>query len=348
MLCSGLLHHPPDFRSLTSLALLCAPLAALTLSGRRLSARRHLLLALLTAAGLVNEWLLLLAAVSACLLCWRLPPRTPAAAGFPEPAAGQAAAAGTGCPAGAGPRQWPARLLLALLVAAIANAWLNDGGDAWWWLNEGRALVQHGLDGREWFTATVPAAVVPPNNWLSALLAYRLFAVGGWPALRIAGVLCVCVPAWCALLRWPLSSRLVLATVCGWLLLHDEFALRAIITVLPLLALAQWLTATARRPLPAAAAYALLVALWANCHLSFFIALLFPAARLVAALAGGRRPDRTALALLVAGAAGACLHPAGPGSYRLLADMLATRGTAILDIFQPPALTTAAFVPALL
>lgn len=373
----------PDFRSLTDLLLLAVPLLTIAILADRLAPRQHFALALLLTAGLANRWLLV-GALFAALAFWRRAPGLPLCAA-PAPAKLHLTI-------------WSALLLL--LCAVPINAFLNDGGDAWWWLNEGRVIAEHGLNQTEWFTATIPDAYVPPNDWLSALLAYRLHEWRGWPALRGLGLFCGLFPVFIVLLRFPLSARLALAAFGGCWLLRDELALRAVLTVVPLLMLAQWWcaaapvhqgsaatstrwwsaatstrwwsaatstrwwSAAARRPLPAAFGFAALTALWANLHLSFFLALIFPAARLLAAFlcappampADGtparcrlwQRGDGVAGAMLVGGALGACLHPLGWRVYAALAHMLATQGTVILDIFQPPALATPAFFPSLL
>ncbi len=333
-----LLTDPPQFRSVADLLPLGLLLFCCCLIAPRLPRRLSVPLALLVATGLLSRFALYLALLASVAVSVRAvrraaPDRTP--------------------PPGS-PLLIAAGLLLSLL---LVNGYLNDGGDAWWWLNTGRTVAQHGIITQELFTASIPGTYAAPQEWLSAFFAYRLFAIGGWPALRVTSLFCLVFPFLLLVRarrhrglrsRVPDTPLLAVACVAAAWLLRDEFAVRAVTSIVPCFALAWLLPSLPLPPWRLTLLYGLLVTLWANCHLSFFLALIFPLAQIAAALTARRRPGRAPLLLLAAALVAPALHPLGFGIWGALASMLTTQGTQILDVFLPPAFADAAWWPALL
>lgn len=252
--------------------------------------------------------------------------------------------------------------LLALIWAFISLLPLPPN-DLWWHMAAGRAMAQEGA----WITTNRWAYTLPADapyvyqSWLSELLLYGMWRLGGVPALHLLRTLCVAIShalvAWAAWRATGGSGRavalaLLITALAGW----DNWTLRPqTLALVPGAALVAVLSEhvagrLARRWL---AALPLIMLLWVNLHGSFVLGLALVALAWLAAAVAARRgspPDARRLRDITLAAAlcllAACASPLGLGIFGYVRDML---GNAELQArfveWQPPRSTPSPLNP---
>ncbi|MGH6970743.1 MAG: hypothetical protein ACREEQ_03960, partial [Caulobacteraceae bacterium] len=162
-------------------------------------------------------------------------------------------------------------------AASFAVAILNDG-DTFWHLAAGRWMLAHrtvlSTDPFSYIFAGHPWTT---QEWLSEVFMALAYRAAGWAGVMLltglaVGALAAAMSAW--LLRWLSPLAALVALALGFGLVAPSLLARPHLLALPLLAI--WtcglLDARARRSAPAPALI-LLMALWANMHSSFIVAL---------------------------------------------------------------------------
>lgn len=244
-------------------------------------------------------------------------------------------------------RPFKGHLGWAAALAAALPAFLFPlyNPDLFWHLLAGRWIWQHGsLPYAEFLSFSMPGRPWLDFEWLSQLLFYGLYSLGGFWALYALKVFLVQL-CWlvfdaalrlnglgrgaraAGLLAWALSAlawsdirpelfSLLFFTVCLWRL--EALRLDLIEPRWP-----QWLETAA------------LFALWSNLHAGFPAALTLIAIYAVGEIIAGRprRAARTAVAM-VAGAAGALANPYGAGPYRVALEHFKVRADLALYIAE--------------
>ncbi len=236
------------------------------------------------------------------------------------------------------------RLRTTLLFVAIATAGclMPAQHDTWWLLRAGQDMwaTRHVLL-TDTYSHTVYGAAWPNHEWLSQLLFYAIYAVGGLPLLTLASA-AVVTAAWAivwAETRGPvkrkfLMTAFVLATATTtWSLRAQVLSLLLVVSTAALLRRRHYVW------LP------LLFWVWANLHGAVLLGVLLLAASLCAALL----EDITRLPRL-AGTAALCLVATAltPLGWHFWLDMPQSLGRIRqlgIDEWAPPSIASPALLP---
>lgn len=216
-------------------------------------------------------------------------------------------------------------ILFALLVLAwsliAGNIFLD--GDPLWHLTVGRWIAEHhAVPVSEFYSHSMPGIPWTAHEWLSELVMYGTFTLGGWALLHI--VMCVCFALTAGyMLRFTLDRLepiyALALTVVSVGTLYTHFLGRPHVLVWPVIAL--WVGTLARAgetdTAPPWWLIPILIA-WTNLHASFTLALGFGGA--LALDAAWSRPDWNArlatarrwLPFLLACGAAVLVNPRGP------------------------------------
>jgi len=221
----------------------------------------------------------------------------------------------------------------AYIALAILACLMPVHNDTWWHLRSGEEMVRtHSLLFVDRYSSTANGAFFWNHSWLSQIIFYLLFSVGGLAAVTALCATLV-VAAWglvWRLMRGDTATRLILFAVAlssattVWSVRPQAFSIF-------LLALTAWLLSNDRwRAMP------FVMALWANLHAGFAIGIVVLAAWVAEALLRDRR--RLAKRILAAAAATAAtvITPLGLTNWKeLIASMGRSRVNQIQE-WMPP------------
>lgn len=197
---------------------------------------------------------------------------------------------------------------LLFLGIAVAACLMPAQSDTFWQLRAGQEMLATGrVLLEDTFTYTVRGAYWPNHEWLSQVLFYLLYALGGMP-----------------LLTGFAAALVVLSWVCAWRLMHGPVAMRIglvlllvapsarlwslrpqLVTVLFLCVMCLLVQQRRTRLVP------LLLVLWANFHGGVMLGLAALGGALVGTVWVDRTQWRSAAMTLAAGAAAVCATPLG-------------------------------------
>jgi len=180
----------------------------------------------------------------------------------------------------------PADVVAAVSLAIAAGALRVrpvGASDMGWHLSGGRAVLEAGARVYDDPLTVDATAQFANNSWLFDGVAYGLWGLGGAPALALLAGLCAMVAT---LVTWRIAAdvlgpagrwRAVALTAASAGVASVRFFPRPQLVFLVCLALAIWMTrralrAQGREQLAWATALCAVVAVWAQCHLSVFIA----------------------------------------------------------------------------
>jgi len=225
---------------------------------------------------------------------------------------------------------WLAGAFVYLVVMLVGNSLLNDS-DSYWHIVVGQWILAHGFPHTDPFSFTFAGKPWIAKEWLSQLLYFGAFHLGGWPA--VVALAAGAIAAAFGLLTRFLQDRLaLLQTVAfvavAFILVTPHALARPHVLALPLLV--AWvgglLRAADRGKAPSLALLALMV-VWANLHAGFSLGILMAGAigldAIVSADAAARRQVafvwiRFGVLALVAG----CVTPYGPQSLLVTGQVL--------------------------
>jgi len=236
------------------------------------------------------------------------------------------------------------RLRTTLLFVAIAAAacLMPAQHDTWWLLRAGRDIWQtRQVLLTDTYSHTVYGAAWPNHEWLSQLLFYAIYAIGGLPLLTLAAATAV-TAAWAIVWIETRGSAQTRFLMMGFALATatTTWSLRAqVLSLLLLVATAAMLRRRRYVWLP------LLFWIWANLHGAVLLGVLLLGAALAAALF----EDRKAM-LRLAAASAACLVATAltPLGWHFWLDMPQSLGRIRqlgIDEWAPPALGSLAEAP---
>jgi len=239
------------------------------------------------------------------------------------------------------------RLSAALFFAALgcAACFMPAQSDTWWQLRAGQEIVDSGsVQLRDTFSHTVANGYWPDHEWLSQVIFYGLYRMGGLPLLTAVAAAVVTV-TW--LIVWSLTpgglkTRLVLSTLAMGPF-ATEWSLRPQIFSLFLLALTIWLLVHRRHWfLPP------LFAIWANLHGGVMLGVIVMASHAAASIVAERRLFTRAA---IVGGISAAMTALTPLGFSLWTEIPASLGRlreyGVLE-WRPPSLadpTLATFWP---
>jgi hypothetical protein len=252
----------------------------------------------------------------------------------------------TPTPSRADPSNWPkivGVVLAALCLLGLFGAPISDT-DFWWHLRTGQFIAErHSLPVPDPFSYTATAASEAPvrhfnltHEWLSQLLMYAVYVVGGFPAIVLSrAVLLAAICLVTGFLAFRLSANFILGVAAA-------FAAASVLVsftadrpgVVSFLGVAVFVCVLElRRGIWALPALALL---WANCHGGFFLGWLVLLAYLADSLLARERGRLWLVALSAIAASGI-----NPNGFRVLLTILQYRRspmTANLVEWQPTSL----------
>ena len=237
----------------------------------------------------------------------------------------------------------PAVLALLVFAAGLADAGAMIDGDSYWHVAVGRWIVDHGaVPMRDVWSHSVPGIPWTAHEWLSELLMFWTWRLGGWYGVQILASAAYALTAACVLrfMLARISAPLALASSLLCLeMMRSHFVIRPHVLVWPLTAL--WicalLSASEARRHPPLWLLPLLI-LWANMHASFTLGIGVAAAlALDAVLAEHDAVERLALAKRWAVFGAACalcalVNPRGVNAITHAAGVMAMSAT--LDIVR--------------
>jgi hypothetical protein len=152
---------------------------------------------------------------------------------------------------------------LFFLAVAFAACFMPAQNDTWWHLRAGKEILATGtIPLRDSFSHTVHGGYWPDHEWLSQVIMYSAFDLGGLPLLTGAAAALV-TATWLMVWRLtpgPWAVRLVLAAI-GVMPFAPEWSLRPQLFTLLLLAVTIWLLVGRRELL-----LPILFCAWANLH----------------------------------------------------------------------------------
>ena len=168
----------------------------------------------------------------------------------------------------------PAVLALLVFAAGLADAGAMIDGDSYWHVAVGRWIVDHGaVPMRDVWSHSVPGIPWTAHEWLSELLMFWTWRLGGWYGVQILASAAYALTAACVLrfMLARISAPLALASSLLCLeMMRSHFVIRPHVLVWPLTAL--WIcalvSASEARRHPPLWLLPLLI-LWANMHASF-------------------------------------------------------------------------------
>ena len=186
--------------------------------------------------------------------------------------------------------------VLIMVGAGLVSA-SHIAGDSWLSLVGGREIVQHGLPSQDTLSSLGHGRAWTDEEWLSQLVFYAAYTVGGLGAVMVVGRIAVTIGELVALgvagARRSSSLSVGLALLMAFALLGSRSEVRAQLLAEPLFALVLWLLVDeVRRPTRRALwAAPLILLVWANLHGSVLLgsALVLLAMAFVAAQRSRRR-----------------------------------------------------------
>jgi hypothetical protein len=249
---------------------------------------------------------------------------------------------------------WVRALLVPALVFIACGIDRNYQTDLWHHLARGRIIAVEGhIPNTDRFTYTVAGRPFQDVNWLSQLLFFRIYQLGGLDLLQaVNGVLVAAVMALLVWLCRRASGSLLLAAGVGIFVFLGLWQLCVLIrpqtfSLLLFVLLYAVLETADRRPWLLAVAPGLL-ALWVNMHGGFPIGLVLIGCYLLAAFLEGAwnqgrgvLHDRRVWALaacLVVSALATLVNPYGWRVYRYVALTSGTSQARKIDEWLPPGL----------
>jgi hypothetical protein len=194
---------------------------------------------------------------------------------------------------------------LLLLVVALTACVMPAQTDTWWQLRAGEVMwSSHRVMLRDEFSHTVAGGYWPNHEWLSQVLFYAAYKIGGLPMLTAlcAGVVTIC---WAVVARLTPASRAarLLLLGAGAVMTSPAWSLRPQVFSLALVAITLWIVVDGRRLWTLSPVFIV----WANLHggVSLGVVLLGAAvlSTLIARPAQFRRMAIVALAALLCTAA---------------------------------------------
>jgi hypothetical protein len=225
---------------------------------------------------------------------------------------------------------WLAGAGVYLVVMLVGNSLLNDS-DSYWHIVVGQWVLAHGFPRTDPFSFTFAGKPWIAKEWLSQLLYFGAYRLGGWAAVvtLAAGAIALAFGLLTKFLQERLAMLPTVALVAVAFILVTPHALaRPHVLALPLLV--AWvgglLRAADRGKTPPLALLALMV-IWANLHAGFSLGILLVGAigldAIVSADAAARRQValvwiRFGALALVAG----CITPYGPQSLLVTRQVL--------------------------
>jgi hypothetical protein len=225
---------------------------------------------------------------------------------------------------------WLAGAGVYLVVMLVGNSLLNDS-DSYWHIVVGQWILAHGFPHSDPFSFTFAGKPWIAKEWLSQLLYFGAYRLGGWPAVvtLAAGAIAL---AFGLLTRFLQERLAVLPTVAlvavAFILVTPHALARPHVLALPLLV--AWVGGLLRAADGGKAPPLVLLALmvvWANLHAGFSLGILMAGAigldAIVSADAAARRQValiwiRFGALALVAG----CVTPYGPQSLLVTGQVL--------------------------
>ena len=153
---------------------------------------------------------------------------------------------------------------LLLLVVALIACLMPAQTDTWWQLRAGEVMwSSHRVMLRDEFTHTVAGGYWPNHEWLSQILFYAAYKIGGLPMLTAfcAALVTVC---WAVIARLTPASRGVrlLLLGAGAVMTSPAWSLRPQVFSLALVAITLWIIVDRRRLWTLAPVFVA----WANLH----------------------------------------------------------------------------------
>jgi hypothetical protein len=229
-----------------------------------------------------------------------------------------------------------AKMLVALVLTIIGatSLTISYDSDSWWALRTGQSTWEHGIAMRDLWSFTVRGGYWPNHSWLTQLLLYLAYLVGGLlgPILLCATI---ATATWYAIYRLcgrPQGYRalVLLLGMTGHLVVWN---IRPHLLTLLLLAVAllliRWRYLFALPPI---------FLLWANLHGGFGLGGLALVAATFAALLVERRMLLRWVAISFASGAATLANPLGIGLWTFTLSKLATNEVSYIEEWLPPAL----------
>ena len=138
---------------------------------------------------------------------------------------------------------------LLLLVVALTACVMPAQTDTWWQLRAGEVMwSSHRVMLRDEFSHTVAGGYWPNHEWLSQVLFYAAYKIGGLPMLTAfcAGVVTIC---WAVVARLTPASRAarLLLLGAGAVMTSPAWSLRPQVFSLALVAITLWIVVDGRR-----------------------------------------------------------------------------------------------------
>jgi hypothetical protein len=234
-------------------------------------------------------------------------------------------------------------VLLFIVFSAVACL-MPSQNDTWWHLRAGKEMwVGTTILTRETFSYTASGSYWPNHEWLTEVIFYGLYAVGGLRLLTFAAATCVigaAVGCWRLMagpleLRLPLLCLVFLAAPAVWAVRPQVF------TIALLMITAHAITARPLRTLPHLLALPLLFWLWSNLHGAVALGLVLLAAAAIEGTFWSRQVLWQRLMLLILCVAGTFATPLGFRYWTEILKSIQRSQVNQIAEWQPPALTWA-------
>jgi hypothetical protein len=246
---------------------------------------------------------------------------------------------------------WVRLAIVPVLVFVALASDRNYLADFWHHLARGQAMaLEHRLVNHDEFTFTVPGVEFQDVNWLTQLLYYRLFDLGGLPLVQTVNALLLALAlGWLVVLCRRKSCSLVAATATG---IGVFFGLWQVLTIRPqtcsilLFVIVMDLLDRSTEDPGSLFVVPGLIALWANLHGAFPAGIMLIGCSLLASLwrgwrTTGLRSDRYSRRLALCLAASLLATLVNPYSWRIYEYVGLTSNLAAarrIDEWAPPTL----------
>jgi hypothetical protein len=233
--------------------------------------------------------------------------------------------------------------VLYFLVVGFAACLMPAQNDTWWHLRAGKEILESGrVPLRDSFSHTVNGGYWPDHEWLSQVVFYGLYRIGGLPLLTGFNAVVVTstwVIAW-RLAPWTSTMHLAVSAI-GVMLFAQQWSLRPQIFTLLFLVLTPWFIMRRRYIwfLP------LMFAVWANLHGGVMLGMILLTGTAVLEMVLQRRPLVRPVALTAACALATGLTPLGFSVWAEVPAALSRSRSYGIAEWKAPTLTDPLLAP---
>lgn len=235
-------------------------------------------------------------------------------------------------------------VVLLFVMFSIVACLMPTQNDTWWHLRAGREMWSgRTILTRETFSYTAYGRCWPNHEWLSEIIFYGLYAVGGLSLLTLAAAACVigaAVGSWRLMggsleRRLPLLCLVFLAAPAVWAVRPQVFTLALLMIT------AHAVTAETNRPLPHLLALPLLFWLWSNLHGAVALGFVLLAAAVIEGLFWSRPALRQRVVRLMLCLVGTFATPLGFRYWTEITTSIQRSQVNKIAEWQPAGLTWA-------